>query len=73
MERTGKAIVIAGLCIVLAGIVVWLAGDKLRFLGRLPGDIRYETANAKVYIPITTMILLSILLSLVMWVIQKFR
>lgn len=73
MEKAGKALIVIGVCVVVAGIVVWLFGDKLRFLGRLPGDIRYESANTKVYIPITTMILVSVILSLVLWIIQKLR
>ena len=73
MEKLGKAVIAAGLMIVVAGIISWLFGDKLRFLGRLPGDIRYESANTRVYIPITTMILVSVLLSFVLWVVQKVR
>ena len=71
MERAGKGIVIAGIIIVIAGIIVWLFGDKLRFLGRLPGDIRIERENVKIYIPITTMILISIVISLILWLIRK--
>jgi hypothetical protein len=71
MEKAGKALIVIGVCVVVAGIVVWLLGDKLRFLGRLPGDIRYESANTKVYIPITTMILISVLLSIVLWIIRR--
>ena len=73
MERMGKWIVIAGLIIVAIGILFRVFGDKLRFLGRLPGDFRYESANTRIYIPFTTMILLSILLSLIGWLFQKFR
>ncbi len=73
MEKLGKAVIAAGLLIVVAGIIIWLFGDKLRFLGRLPGDIRYGSGSTRVYIPITTMILVSVLLSLVLWVVQKFR
>ena len=71
MERYGKLIVLAGIVIVVIGIIVWLAGDKLRWIGRLPGDIRIERDNVHVYIPITTMLLASILLSLIFWVIRK--
>lgn len=73
MERLGKAVIIIGAVIVLAGIVIWLFGDKLRFLGRLPGDIRIERENFKVFVPITTMILVSIALSLILWLIQRFK
>ncbi|MGN6510069.1 MAG: DUF2905 domain-containing protein [Chitinophaga sp.] len=71
MERIGKIIVVIGIVTVVAGLVVWFFGDKLRFLGRLPGDIRIEKENYRIYIPITTMILLSALLSLVLWIIQR--
>jgi hypothetical protein len=71
MERTGKGIILVGILIVVAGVVVWLFGDKLRFLGRLPGDIRIERENFKVYIPITTMLLISVLLSAIMWIVQR--
>ncbi len=71
MERLGKLIVLAGVLVVIAGVVVWLAGDKLRFLGRLPGDIRIERDNFRVFIPITTMLLLSLVFSLVFWIVNK--
>jgi hypothetical protein len=73
MERVGKLVIITGIVIVVAGVAIWLLGDKLRFLGRLPGDIRIERENVRVFIPITTMILVSAALSLILWLIQKFR
>jgi hypothetical protein len=73
MERFGKLIIFIGIGIVAAGIIVWLMGDKLRFLGRLPGDIRIERQNVRIYIPITTMILVSLLLSAILWLINKVR
>jgi len=73
MERVGKLVIITGIVIIVAGVVIWLLGDKLRFLGRLPGDIRIERENVRVFIPITTMILVSVVLSLILWLIQKFR
>jgi len=73
MEKLGKIVIAAGSMIVVAGIIIWLFGDKLRFLGRLPGDIRYESANTRVYIPVTTMILVSVLLSFILWMIQKLK
>jgi len=73
MDRLGKGIIILGAVIVVCGIIVWLLGDKLRFLGRLPGDINIERENFRVFIPITTMLLLSAVLSLIFWIIQRFR
>ena len=72
MQPYGKYIVIIGVIIVVIGLLVWLAGDKLNWLGNLPGDIRVERRNFRFYMPITTMILLSVLLSLLLWVIRRF-
>ena len=71
MERTGKLVIAVGILIVIAGVIIWLFGDKLRFIGRLPGDIRIERENFRLYIPITTMILASLLLTGIMWIIQR--
>ena len=71
-SETGKYNVIIGLVIVLAGIVVWLFHDKLHWIGRLPGDIRVEKENFKFYFPITTMILLSLLVTVIVQVIKRF-
>ena len=73
MDKIGKLIVLIGLLIAAAGGLVWLLDDKLRFLGRLPGDIRYESENTRIYIPISTMLLVSLLLSFIMWLVQRFK
>lgn len=72
MSGIGKILIIAGLILVVAGLVVWLAGDKLSWFGNLPGDIRVERKNFKFYFPITSMILLSVVLSFLWWLIRKF-
>lgn len=73
MESIGRSVVVVGLFVVGIGIVIWFWGDKLRFIGRLPGDINYQHGNTRVFIPITTMLLLSLLLSVVGWIIRRFR
>lgn len=60
-----------GVLIVVIGGLVWLLGDKLSWLGHLPGDIRYEGENVNFYFPITTMLLLSLLLSFVLSLITR--
>lgn len=72
MERIGKTVVLIGALILIAGLIIWFLGDKLRFLGNLPGDIRIERENYRIYIPVTTMILLSVVLTFIMWVVQRF-
>jgi hypothetical protein len=71
MNQLGKILIITGIILVVAGLIIYFAGDKLGWIGRLPGDIRIEKENSRFYFPITTMILLSVLLSVVMWIIRK--
>ncbi|KAA9345908.1 DUF2905 domain-containing protein [Adhaeribacter soli] len=68
----GKILVFVGLGIAVLGLLFWFAGDKLNWFDRLPGDVRYESRNVRIYFPWVTMLLLSILFSLVMWLIRKF-
>jgi uncharacterized membrane-anchored protein YitT (DUF2179 family) len=72
MQPIGKILIIVGILIVIAGVVIYFAGDKLSWLGRLPGDIRIEKENVKFYFPITTMILVSVVLSAIIAIIKKF-
>ncbi len=71
MQQTGKILIIAGLVLLVAGLIIYFAGNKLGWLGHLPGDIRIERENFKLYIPITTMLLISIVLSLILYIIRK--
>ena len=70
--QAGKYIIVAGGIIIIVGVVVYFFHDKLQWLGRLPGDIRVEKENFRFYFPITTMILVSVVLSLVFQLIKKF-
>ncbi|GGF48596.1 DUF2905 domain-containing protein [Echinicola rosea] len=65
-SETGKWIIGIGLAIVAIGLIVYSVGDKLHWLGRLPGDIHVERENFSFYFPITTMILASIIISLIL-------
>jgi hypothetical protein len=72
MESLGKVITGLGIVLLVVGLVMWLAADKLNWFGHLPGDIRIERPGLRFYAPITTMLLLSIALSLVLWLLGKF-
>ncbi|RMF12479.1 MAG: DUF2905 domain-containing protein [Alphaproteobacteria bacterium] len=64
-----KTLIIIGLIVLAAGLLwPWLA--KLP-LGRLPGDIIVNRPSVKIYIPITTMVVVSVLLSLLFWLFRK--
>lgn len=71
MPQLGKILMTIGVILIVAGLVIWFAGNKLHWIGNLPGDIRIEKENIKFYFPVTTMIVLSVLLSLIIWVFRK--
>lgn len=60
-----RFLILTGIIFVIVGIVLQLFPGLMNWLGRLPGDIRYETESTRVYIPITTMLLLSLILTIV--------
>lgn len=65
----GLVIVGLGLAVVVIGLVVWAGG--LSWFGRLPGDLRIEHDNVRAYVPIVSMLLLSVVLSAIVWVIRR--
>ena len=67
----GKWLILFGAVIVLVGIVFIVLGRVGLF--RLPGDIEFGSKNWRVYLPIGTCVLISIILTLVLWVIHYFR
>jgi len=71
-HETGKWIIVAGVLVVIAGIIVYFFHDRLNWIGRLPGDIRFEKENFRFYFPITTMIIFSILLTVIIQVVKRF-
>ena len=67
MTDIGKLIVVLGGVLIVVGLIVMLLGRAHVPIGRLPGDITYRGRNTTVYFPIVTCIVISIVLSLVMW------
>ncbi len=63
---------VLGLVMVGVGLI-WILSPSIPWLGRLPGDIRIEGQNFRFYFPVVTCLLLSVLLSLVMWIGRTFR
>ena len=70
MNPIAKALIILGSILILAGLI-WQFGGKSLPLGKLPGDLAIERENFKFYFPITTSILLSIIVSIVSYCIRK--
>jgi len=63
-RNLGLYILLVGVILVVVGIVIYFFHDKLGRIGRLPGDIRVERPGFRLYFPITTMLLASVVLSL---------
>jgi membrane protein DedA with SNARE-associated domain len=60
--------IVAGLTLAIVGFLIW--AGALTWLGRLPGDIRVERPGTRVYFPITSMLLLSVLVSVVLAIVR---
>lgn len=71
-SETGKYIMVFGGVLLLVGALVYFFGGKLGWIGNLPGDIKIERENSRFYFPITTMILVSVLFSVLMRIFRKF-
>ena len=71
-KNTGFLLIVFGLIIVFLGAVIYLAGGSLPRFGNLPGDIRIEGKNFKFYFPLTTMIIVSIILNIIIRIIFYF-
>ena len=71
MNDVGKTLVVVGLAVALLGGVIWLGGKMQLPLGRLPGDLRIDRPNFKFYFPLTTCLLLSVVLTVIAWLLRK--
>ncbi|MGB9746562.1 MAG: DUF2905 domain-containing protein [Bacteroidales bacterium] len=71
MQHTGKILIIAGIVLIFTGIILLITGNKPGWLGHLPGDIRIERDNFRFYFPVTTLIIISLILNLIIWLIRK--
>lgn len=66
----GPLIIIVGVVIVLIGVVAYFGG--LAWFGNLPGDINIARGNTRIYIPLVSMLLISVLLSLISYALRRF-
>ncbi|MDQ1086551.1 MULTISPECIES: DUF2905 domain-containing protein [unclassified Siphonobacter] len=67
----GKGLIILGGIVMVLGIVIYFFHDKLHWIGRLPGDLRLERENVRIYMPIATCILVTIILNVILWLIRR--
>jgi cytochrome b subunit of formate dehydrogenase len=71
MENIGKILIVSGIILVAAGLILYFSGDKFSWLGHLPGDINIRKENVRIFIPFTTMIILSVVVSVLLYFIRK--
>jgi hypothetical protein len=69
----GKLLLVVGGLIVLLGVVLLVAGRFNLPLGRLPGDFSYRGKNTVIYFPLATSLLLSVVVSLILYLVNRFR
>ncbi|GJQ23017.1 MAG: DUF2905 domain-containing protein [Planctomycetia bacterium] len=70
LSAFGKIFIGLGILMIIVG-GLFVLGGKIPFLGRLPGDIAIQRKNFSFYFPITTCIIISIIFSLVMWLLRR--
>jgi hypothetical protein len=72
ISELGKILFIAGLIIAIAGLILILAGKvQIPWFGRLPGDFSYKGENFSFYFPLATSLLISVILTLILWLINR--
>jgi Protein of unknown function (DUF2905) len=71
MNSFGWLLIISGIVLLGAGLFL-LLGPSVPWLGRLPGDMRIEGEHTRFYFPLATCLLLSVILSAIMWLVGKF-
>jgi len=67
----GLTLVLAGLALVVVGLLIW--SGALSWFGRLPGDLRWDNGRTRVFVPLTSMLLVSVILSLLAWLVRSLR
>jgi hypothetical protein len=71
VPSAGPLLVILGVILVLIGLAVWWGA--FGWFGRLPGDIRIERESVRVYIPLVSMLVISVVVSLILYLLGRFR
>ena len=71
MRNPGMTMIIAGAMLVVAGLA-FVLGDKIPFLGNLPGDIRLKGKSSSFFFPVTTCLLLSVVITVIINVLIRF-
>ncbi|MCB0262644.1 MAG: DUF2905 domain-containing protein [Calditrichaeota bacterium] len=71
MQSLGKALLVAGAVLMVIGVLL-MWGNRIPLIGKLPGDIIFQRKNFTFYFPLTSLIILNLLILIVVWIIRKF-
>jgi len=71
MQEIGRYLAAAGLIIFGIGLLIFFAGEKFSWFGNLPGDIKIKKENFSFYMPLASMLLVSVALSAFIWLLRK--
>ncbi|MCX8081051.1 MAG: DUF2905 domain-containing protein [Bacteroidia bacterium] len=69
-EQIGKWFIVGGILLLLAGIILLYFKNAFSWFGNLPGDIKIQKENSSFFFPLTSMLLISLVLNLILWIIR---
>jgi uncharacterized protein HemY len=69
-SQIGALLIVAGVVLALVGLLVWLGAFS--WFGRLPGDVRIETGDTRVYVPLVSMLVVSLVVSALVHLLRRF-
>lgn len=72
LNEAGKYLIIIGIIIVILGIIIYFLGNKFSWFGNLPGDIKIEKENVRIYFPFISMLIISVVISFIIYIFRKF-
>jgi membrane protein implicated in regulation of membrane protease activity len=71
MKEMGKILIFLGVILMLSGILIYFSSSLFSWFGNLPGDIKVEKPGFKFYFPIVSLLLISAVLNVIIWVFRK--
>ena len=66
----GLSVIVGGVCVIVIGLLIYWGG--FNWFGKLPGDVRYESGRVQIYVPIVSMLIVSLAISLILYLLRKF-
>lgn len=71
--KAGKWLIIIGILLIIIGLVIYFLPSLFRWFGHLPGDIRIEKENTRIYFPFTSLIIMSLVITIILNILRFFK